>query len=263
VANCIFCERRFVRGHPERERSGEHAWPKWLANALPGGGDQTITHKYDPFLNPGPPRSWNSKGFDLVAKVACRGCNHGWMEKTIEHPAKPHLWPAIQGAGVTYTSSARERIAYWALKTAMMIDWTHGQPARSVPPETYPELHAAQRVLPGTFVWIGGWNTDDACFGQNGSLHFAADKGDFTSMWFGVLGVGALVLLVVRVQDVSQTSLRLEDERLGGPKLLPIWPHFEPVMFPPVPVGTLFTRDSLGILPIQLMAGEALKPAQA
>ena len=252
-SRCVFCERPFIKGDQERERSGEHAWPKWLAKALPGGGGQKFKHNG--------PRARTSKGFDLQAKIVCRGCNHGWMEETIEDAAKPHLWPAIQGAAVTYSAGATERMAYWALKTAMIIDWTWGQPSRALPVEMYPELYAAQGVLPNTFVWIGGWDRNNAVHALNGNLHFAPDKGVFNSVWFGLLGVGSLILLVVRRTDSSEASLHIDNQKLGGPKLLPIWPPQGPVMFPPVPIGTLFSDEALHLLAINLVVGEALKPA--
>jgi hypothetical protein len=48
-----------------------------------------------------------------------------------------------------------EVIAYWALKTAMMIDFAQEAEHRSVPKSDYATLYAAKGVLPNTFAWIG------------------------------------------------------------------------------------------------------------
>jgi hypothetical protein len=255
VANCIFCEQPFG---PGRKRSGEHAFPKWVAKALPGGDDTPVRHTYTPFLDAeATPRDWVSKGFSLEAKVVCERCNNDWMDKTIERTARPHLWPMIQGSAVTLLQS-RERVAYWALKTAMMIDMTHRAAGRNVPVETYPELYAAGNVLSRVHVWIGASDDEIAGHGRNGMPHLDLGDGQLTPMWMGLIGRGHLVLLVIRVQDNHRKRLEIVGDLSTA--LLRIWPHPSPVTWPPL--GTVFDRAALVQLPIHLMLSDALKATE-
>jgi hypothetical protein len=256
VANCIFCERAFGSG---RKRSGEHAFPKWTANALPGKS-RRVKHTYTPFMDAGSEyREWTADGYALVAKVVCRPCNHGWMDTTIERPARPHLWPIIQGAAVTLTEGACERIANWGLKTAMMIDMCHRPEGRSVPAGTYPELFAVQNVLPHTFVWLGAWDAGSDALGRNGSLHIDVGEASLAPMWFGLVAIGHMVvMLVVRARADYEKGLQITGDL--GASLLPIWPYSEPVTWPPG--RPAFDRDALDMLPIMLPVSEALKTAR-
>jgi hypothetical protein len=142
---CVFC------GYPET--TNEHVFPQWLLEVIPGHG--RVVHRWEALGSGAPSREWTTDVIAFKANVVCsKNCNSGWMS-CLETEARPFLESMIRGRGRTLYGHGREVVAFWSLKTAMMIDFAQEAAHRSVARSDYPALYAAQAVLPNTTVWLG------------------------------------------------------------------------------------------------------------
>ncbi len=130
----------------------EHAWPRWLQHELlaPGsvvsmrwGPAQSLTHV-------------DRKGLEIKVTRACLACNTDWMSK-MEAAVKPVLLPLVRGQVHQLGYPEQQLVATWAVKTAMMLQFTPIHHAGTVIAENlYRELYADQTRPPATVVvWIG------------------------------------------------------------------------------------------------------------
>jgi hypothetical protein len=218
---CVFCERS--------KTSKEHVFPQWLREVIPGEG--RILHEW--IAPPGSTSEDRSFTTDLLhfrAKVVCRKrCNGGWMHR-LEESARPFLEPMVRGRTCTLYDEGREQVAYWALKTAMMIDCAQEPKHRSVPPADYPALYRAQGVLPSTLVWIGVCDFGAGATARHRTLHTVTD--DTNVDGFGaVLHVGHLVIYVVRIEIQDGKVMEIGGQLASA--LCRLWPQDQPVTWPP------------------------------
>lgn len=141
---CVFCG-----GGP---LSNEHAWPDWLQEELlaPGsvrslrwGGGAPLTRV-------------DRKGLEVKVKRVCIPCNNRWMSG-LEGQAKPVLLPLVRGQVNSLSYAEQQLVATWAVKTAMMLQFTPIHNAGTViAPSLYQELYADQDRPPASVVvWIG------------------------------------------------------------------------------------------------------------
>jgi hypothetical protein len=136
----------------------------------------------------------------------------------------------IRGHHSTLYPEGADAIAYWALKTAMMIDFAQEAEHRCVPESVYPELYAAKGVLPQTFVWLGACDFGAGALGRPRTLNL--HNGDASPAGFGAtLGVGHLVIEIIRVPVEDRKTLEI-----GGPlasAVRRLWPFTNVVVWPP------------------------------
>jgi hypothetical protein len=229
MTGCVFCG--------ARPTTNEHVFPQWLIGVIPGAGQ--LTHTWAaPEDSDSESRTWTTNDvIDFKARVVCGPeCNHGWMER-LEKRARPFLEPLIRGHSSTLYPEAAETIAYWALKTAMMIDFAQEAEHRCVPKSVYPELYAARGVLPHTFVWLAACDFGAGALGRPRTLNL--NEGDISPAGFGVtLGVGHLIVEIIRVPVKNWKTLEI-----GGPlasAVRRLWPYTNVVVWPP---PTLLTRQ--------------------
>lgn len=220
----------------------EHVFPKWLLKVIPGGGQ--VTHRWvAPEGSDSISRTWTTDVLDFKAKVVCGPCNHGWMER-LEAQARPFLEPMIRGHRSTLLPEGARTIAYWALKTAVMIDFAQEAEHRSVPASVYPELYAAEGVLPQTFVWVA------ACDFGAGALALARTLDLHTNpaqVGFGAtICVGHLVLETIRVPTKDGKTLEIRGQL--APCIRRLWPYTNVVSWPPAGVLTRDQVTELGTL---------------
>jgi hypothetical protein len=158
----------------------------------------------------------------------------------------------LQGAPVTLLRAACEDIALWALTTAMTNDLTHRREGRNVPVHTYPELYAAQRVLPKTFVWIGAMDAGNTGHGRNGwSMAYLGDDEEMTTTWFAILAIGHLTALVLRVQSENRDTIQIGS--VVADAFRSIWPAPEAISWPP---PKILARDEFERLWIKVVGGD-------
>jgi hypothetical protein len=218
---CVFC------GHPKR--TNEHVFPQWLLGVIPGHGP--IVHRGDaPPGSVAESREWTTDVITFKAKVVCaRTCNNGWMND-LEKAARPFLESMIGGYGRTLYDRGRTVVAYWGLKTAMMIDFAQEPEHRSVRASDYPSLYKRQGVLPNTFVWLAASRFGRGALARNRTL--TANLGTKRLEGFGAtLNVGHLVIEVVRLDGEPVNAIDIGGKL--GPGLQRIWPASRPVTWTP------------------------------
>jgi hypothetical protein len=221
---CIFCGRT-------GKLTNEHVFPQWLLEVIPGDG--RVQHEWiAPAGSKSKSRKWTTDVFSLTAKVVCERCNNGWMND-LEEGARPFLESLIRGHGRTLYDHGRQQVAYWALKTAMMVDWAQEPPHQCVPKAYYPELFEVGGILSNCVVWLGACDFAGSADARHRSLHLQTEgETSSESGGFGAsLKVGHLVIEVIRVG--LEEGLELETGDPPASLLQRIWPANGPVSWPP------------------------------
>jgi hypothetical protein len=105
--SCLFC------GAAGR-LTKEHAWPRWLARALPGEG--AFTHSV---MAPKRP-PWRAVGLDIQVRSVCGRCNSTWMSE-LEQSTRPVLTRLIQDEAVELSVGDQRTLASWSFKTGIVL----------------------------------------------------------------------------------------------------------------------------------------------
>lgn len=238
MSGCVFCG--------ATPTTNEHVFPQWLLDVIPGKG--RVTHTWTaPDGSDSESRTWTTNNvIDFKANVVCGPeCNHGWMER-LEKRVRPFLEPLIRGHRSTLYPEGAETIAYWALKTAVMIDFAQEAEHRCVPESVYPELYAAKGLLPQTFVWLGACDFGAGALARPRTLHLAT-AGDPYRAGFGMtLGVGHLVIEIIRVPTEDEKTLEIRGKL--APAIRRLWPYTNVVVWPPATVLSRSEVSQLGTL---------------
>lgn len=143
--DCIFCDQ-----HADTK---EDAWPVWLVEALRTGDVIRITRAGSS------PLDFRQDDIAMRVGVVCRPCNNGWMSR-LEALAKPILLPLIKGETAVLGARAQATIASWAVKTAMVFEYTLGKDPRIYWRQEEREAFAAPPHVPppDTVIWIAGYS---------------------------------------------------------------------------------------------------------
>lgn len=179
AGRCVFCNRPRV--------TKEDIIPIWLRDALvpPPGTVQKTGAKFTPVVK-----------MSLKGRLLCRQCNNVWLGDRIEKRAARDLKPLILGEAGTLTPSLQEFIAFWAAKTAILVEHKAGRRPSADLAHT---MRIGSEAPPECVVWIAGLRTalyfSLAPYGLRAPpQHVAASRqGLFTTMAFGH------VVLVVQI----------------------------------------------------------------
>jgi hypothetical protein len=140
---CVFC------GTTTEKITKEHVFPDWISELFgrePGGTAEMVE-------SDGSIQAFPAVPFQQQVRVVCKPCNEGWMAD-LESDVKGFLGPMLlERRKTTLAPSEQERLATWAVKTAMTIDHLHPKEL-VIPAVQLSEFHAAQTALPGQLVWI-------------------------------------------------------------------------------------------------------------
>jgi len=140
---CVFC------GDDRNRLSDEHALADWISDLFPAypagvaqlvGADDRV-------------RRWAQVPFQQRLKIVCVKCNTGWMSR-LEAAAKPFLTPMLLGQRQELRPRTQKLLAFWAVKTALVIDHFHPK-ERVVPDSEYRALYTLRSPLPSHLVWLG------------------------------------------------------------------------------------------------------------
>lgn len=237
--NCIFCGEPFSA---ERQRSDEHAAPRWCRKLVPTEG--RMEHVFIAETSAG--RQELVRGvrnpFTTVAEDICAPCNNGWMEE-MEEWARRWLAGPIQGEQRVMRYWRQVLAASWAVKTALVWESVEEE-HRTMHPSVARTFHMMQR--PGTRqrVWTGRYVGDQphplrrtAAFAI-GTLPEGHDSPEHSDAYLVAFAVGQLAFLVFGhllsgpVPEAAVPELILPGSLL--PKLVKIWPPTnEVVEWPP------------------------------
>jgi hypothetical protein len=186
--NCLFCG-------AGGKRTKEHAWPRWMAEVLPGQG--AFTHAVmAPKRGP-----WRSAGLDIQVRCVCARCNSTWMSK-LEQSARPVLTKLIQDAPAELTVEQQATLAGWSFKTGIVLQRAGEGPFVPAPHRKW--LLERGAPPPSVTILLGrhvgsSWVTAFA----SGALHLLPGERTRRSAQLTIvgyvltLGAGALVIQVI------------------------------------------------------------------
>jgi hypothetical protein len=142
---CVFCS--------ATADSQEHVWPKWAAPML---ADEDPLPHFQQFVQddrPGFERSYPKAAYSMTVGAVCEQCNNTWMSG-LESRAKPYLEGMLHGRGRLLHQGGQRTLAAWALKTAMMVEQTHGAHQRGIPVEEYTYLYEHGEPSDRIRIWM-------------------------------------------------------------------------------------------------------------
>jgi hypothetical protein len=116
---CEFC------GLTDVKITKEHAWPNWIRSLFPAVPTTVVGTRKHPRTQQ--PIQFQPSHNDMGVKANdfCRdACNGGWMHD-LEECVRPFMEPMIQsGARTELTRAQCDLLAVWAVKTAMVFEFT-------------------------------------------------------------------------------------------------------------------------------------------
>lgn len=121
---CVFCRQ-------PGKLTNEDAWPRWLIAHIVKKGAQ-VNQRWGSQLGL---TGFTSTNQNMTVRRVCSECNNGWMSD-LEGATKPLLLPWIDGKRTHLVYDEQQAIATWAIKTAMMLQ--------------YSPLHKSGVVIPGS-----------------------------------------------------------------------------------------------------------------
>ena len=221
MAACVFCGR-------DADLTDEHVWPDWLRKHLPypGVSDRTAARMA---RVPGSAmrravdvRQWKAKERKLP--LLCLSCNNHWLSD-IESRTSPILAPLIRGEPAALTERDQARLALWAVKTTVLLQFTMAPDQQGVPQAHFDYLYQRRAIPPHVWVWIASYDGEpyNTIFGwQRLSPEVALDAGTtVAAAYASTIGVHKVVLEVtgglfparskpyeIGLKDPSQTPIR-------------------------------------------------------
>jgi hypothetical protein len=123
AAHCPFC------GIAGTRKSGEHGFPAWTDDCVPGSGALRITDE----LESGAIRTRRAPELDIKANI-CEACNTGWMHR-LEEQVRGFLCPLMAGQTALLSPAQQHLTARWTSKTLLALDLTRRP--RIVPKREY------------------------------------------------------------------------------------------------------------------------------
>lgn len=236
--SCVFC------GCDDCKISKEHAWPNWARQLTAPPGQSTIVG----FRESGAPvGSITFKAVDdmgvMVNDVCKVKCNEGWMND-LETAIKPLLAPSIEyGTPISFNPDEQAEIARWALKTAMVFEFT----SKATPFFTFEERDALRLrylapTMQRTLIWASHYRGRHMSLSHGVRIGFDMDVGgdvvpmDANSACIS-LGHFMFQTLTVRVPDGIDGTLEFPMEARWEPRTNLVWP--------PQPFSTWPPADSI------------------
>ncbi|OHV48512.1 MULTISPECIES: hypothetical protein [unclassified Frankia] len=233
-------------GATDKKITGEHVFADWIGNTYFPNDDGTV----ELVAADGQVRSFPARPFTHEVRIACGDCNSGWMSR-LEEKAQPFLKEMLFGRPVRLRPRDQKLLAFWAVKTALVLDHLHPR-ARVVPDAEYGELYAAREAREPSrrhMVWIGGRSVPVQSQGQQLVIawkepirNFQADSAEVgdqildlaeqgRTLYRVTFGLGALVVGVFShdfpaVVEVSSPEVKVMEQ---------IWPVTGTFRWPSTP----------------------------
>jgi hypothetical protein len=238
---CVFCG-----GSPT---TNEHIWPDWARPILAEEGALDHHRLVQQDDHPDEAYSWKQPAYIMTTKVVCARCNNGCMSD-LENRAKPLLGPMLFGRGRALHREGQRTLAAWALKTAMMVEHTHGAKRQMIDRAEHEHLMAVGEPSERIRVWLTSYVGDVVAMAQTYGLdaHMELspdpDRGR-RDMWGATITFGAGVL---QVFGTTLTAL-LDGVEVNGQGVHQIWPYERSITWTPRPgfdnAGLLAFADGL------------------
>jgi hypothetical protein len=234
VDNCIFCGEPFG---PSRQRSDEHAAPKWCGEILPDRGQAEHKHVVETAEGRDEQDQGIRDPFTTVAGDICKPCNNGWMEE-LEDWAKRWLAKPITGQRRSLRYWRQALAASWAIKTAMV--WECVSPTdQMITAGALRIFHQLQRPSGNQQVWTARYSgSDPHSFRRTvasviGSRPEGASDPDNPHAYLITLSIGELAFVIFGYLLAPPMPNVTLPQRFAS-KLVQIWPlATEIVEWPP------------------------------
>ena len=144
---CVFC------GDDTHGTTGEHVFGDWVSEFF------IKQLKVDEFsgtselvASDGSSIKFPMTPFQQRAKIVCEKCNSGWMSR-LETSVMDDLKVMMVGQPKMLRSAARQRLAFWCVKTALVLDHMHPR-ERIIPDSHFRDLFNLKGPLPGQVVLV-------------------------------------------------------------------------------------------------------------
>jgi hypothetical protein len=227
LAGCIFCGGRPL--------TGEHALPHWLSTfagldyaegRIELKRDEEVTHEKC------------APAFSQKLRVACEGCNTGWMHR-LEEAVKTDLAAIVHGKPTIVTSQTARYIATWLVKTFCVLEYADLVTGKNIPREHYDQIFKRKTRPPD---WCQAWIAS-ASVSRTGQESHLVEKcceriyvqanvtGHEEYWWFGTIRINAVILQVVGSRGARRVHL---DRKYLADRVARLWPQDRLlVRFPP------------------------------
>lgn len=227
---CAFCGEP-MNSAEERDRTREHAFPRWLDEFIPGiQDDKTFTATVNSGETGEVLRSWKSQKLNFRAKRVCGDCNNGWMSR-LETAAKPALASILNGHRREYFRGGQNVMAGWAIKTALALELVNRDDYPPIPPQHFRDITETEGKPGGrTQVFFGAFKYRNRLGHQVRRLMLNEGEDDESSAYLSTFHVGC-VLFQVFFHDHPE---HIELERASGTDqwVTQIWPYQGPAKWP-------------------------------
>lgn len=140
--SCVFCRQA-------GKLTNEDAWPRWLIAHVVKKGAQ-VNQRWGSQLGL---TGFTSTHQNITVRRVCSDCNSGWMSD-LEMTTKPLLLPWIDGNRTRLDYVQQEIIATWAIKTAMMLQYSPLHKAGVVIPASHYEAVFQRKTSPPNSVEV-------------------------------------------------------------------------------------------------------------
>jgi hypothetical protein len=148
---CTWCE--------NVANSREDVIPSWLLKRLAElHGRGAVNRRAGLIDDPDRVRVDTKQGLRLRLRIVCHECNTGWMH-LLEDETIPVLGPRLGPVALPITVAEQLTLAFWAAKTAIMLQGANRKLGRPIPREHIETIYDARDlrpcVLPGQItVWL-------------------------------------------------------------------------------------------------------------
>jgi hypothetical protein len=242
---CVFCG-------GNGKMSDEHVWSDWLQKIIPKSEFRFESH-YGIRTNDGtilPDKVFKRRQGAVHSKKArcvCRKCNNGWMSNIV-NAAKPFATKLALGEQITVEPDAQAKLsswlALWAVAANHIAKTRHKIPRndidyiyvnRTPPPHWYIDvgLYREPRI-PVLFIEFN--DSTSARVIENASSGRRVDSFVVHSM---TTIIGHLYVTLYCANPASHPLARIIPPNIHRPHLVPMWPVWYPIPFPPPPILAL------------------------
>ncbi len=136
---CLFCN--------NKSGNREHLWANWIHERRDFGPLKMDRYGSQQVIIPNP---------EITVKSVCGTCNNGWMSD-LEAANIPIIGGMLNDLSITLDREQQEKVAAWAVKTAMVLDSTRPKGAgdRFYLKDDCVRMRQSLTIPAKTRVWIG------------------------------------------------------------------------------------------------------------
>jgi hypothetical protein len=219
----------------------EHLWPDWVRETTleSRGGRKGYSAELE---RDGRVVRYTNPALEQKVGMPCEQCNNTWMSK-LENEVKAFMMPMVfSGDRVALTLQNKRAFSRWALKTAMVYEFTsprgHGKYFSS---EERQSFRRSFQIPENVWIWTGRY---DGARPMHAVMHRTPPGAEPSIIQSLTLCANFVAFQVFSYRpaagDLSQLAKATKTERL-----LPLWPMADWTLWPP---QTTIDDDALAVL---------------